>query len=284
MRVRLVFWLSNRGVTIPFHHQYLINNWLRSLLEEMNLTLEDGHNLTYSSIKGHTRIAPHGLVYLSSKITIVVASGNVELLTKIVEGVFEHEAFDLGGMILSPESVVIENPPTFGRSARYVCLSPFVLQKASYDPTSRMFLDPTSEQFSDLLYESTMRRMLESGQYNLDQLDDFSQFQLVPDLEYLNKVRNEHKKFARIYSLDGSEEEGKDVRGYTMPFTLHAAEEVHRFLFHNGIGEHTLSGFGLTDDAESPFQVRVAPFPLKEKATATDNASSLFKPRQKISD
>jgi CRISPR-associated endoribonuclease Cas6 len=120
--------------------------------------------------------------------------------------------------------------------------------------------------------------MQSSGHYSTDQIQDFYRFQVKPDEAYLKKMKTENKKVARIYNLNGSEDAANEIRGYTFPFTLFAVPEVQLFVFHNGLGEFTSSGYGLLDLAETQFQNRTKPF-----ATTTPlNISSNFKPREKV--
>jgi CRISPR-associated endoribonuclease Cas6 len=149
--------------------------------------------------------------------------------------------------MLEPEQVeeeVVESIP--GSEVKYLCISPLVLSESTAPQESKAFVSPESGTFSDLLYDSTMTRMEESGLYTPDQIASFYKFQVMPDLFYLEKLAAQKKKFARIYSL-ASASGMREVRGYTFPFTLYAAPEVHRFLFSNGFGAYTQHGFGMLD-------------------------------------
>ena len=66
---------------------------------------------------------------------------------------------------------------------------------------SKRFIPPETDEFSDVLFESTILRMEALGTYNNEQLASFSKFQLVPDENYLRKIRENQKKFARIYPV-----------------------------------------------------------------------------------
>ena len=79
-----------------------------------------------------------------------------------------------------------------------------------------------------------------------EKLQSFYKFQVVPDLEYIQKIRENQKKFARIYPLYDMDVK-YEVRGYTFPFTLYAAPEVQQYVFLLGIGEFTFKGFGMLD-------------------------------------
>jgi CRISPR-associated endoribonuclease Cas6 len=66
--------------------------------------------------------------------------------------------------------------------------------------------------------------------YSNDELKKFTQFQIVADKEYLRKIEEGQKKFARIYAAFDYDVKF-EVRGYTFPFTLFADPEVQTFYF-----------------------------------------------------
>jgi CRISPR-associated endoribonuclease Cas6 len=88
------------------------------------------------------------------------------------------------------------------------------------------------------------------GSYSNEQLASFSKFQLVPDENYLRKIRENQKKFARIYPVYDQDVK-YEVRGYTFPFVLYAAKEVQEFVFNGGLGSFTHKGFGMLDLANT---------------------------------
>jgi CRISPR-associated endoribonuclease Cas6 len=92
--------------------------------------------------------------------------------------------------------------------------------------------------------------MEETGQYNAEQLASFYKFQVVPDADYLQRIQEGHKKFARIYPLYDNDVKF-EVRGYTFPFTLYAAREVQQFVYEHGLGYFCYKGFGMLDVAHN---------------------------------
>ena len=86
------------------------------------------------------------------------------------------------------------------------------------------------------------------GKFTEEELKSFYKFQLVPDQDYLQRIKDQKKKFARIYSI--YEQDVKyEIRGYTLPFTLYADPVVQEFVFTSGIGLLTHKGFGMIDFA-----------------------------------
>jgi len=276
MRVRIIFWLSNRGEVLPFNHQYLIELYLRNIIKD-DFGIKPA--FTFSGVKGQSKVSPGGLGFWSNKVTIVVASQNKTLIETLIERVFKIESHEIGSLVLAPESVVEEEEPAFANECKFICLSPIVLLSPEIaDSDFKRFIEPTSELFSDLLYESTMLRMQTSGQFTADELQEFYRFQAKPDESYLKKMKSENKKVARIYSLDGSNTPEMEIRGYTFPFTLFAAPEVQNFVFNNGLGEFSHAGYGLLDLADSQFQNRTKPYPN----TIIAQNNSNFKTREKV--
>ncbi|MFM7218220.1 MAG: CRISPR-associated endoribonuclease Cas6, partial [Bacteroidota bacterium] len=72
---------------------------------------------------------------------------------------------------------------------------------------------------------------------------DFAEFEIMPDPNYIDKILNTHKKFARIYKNNDS----LPIFGYLLPFKLHAHPQVQKFIWDCGIGLYTNQGYGMVD-------------------------------------
>jgi CRISPR-associated endoribonuclease Cas6 len=243
--------LISRGAYVPFHHQYLLAQTLRGILVKggdkafFNST---GYN--FSGLKGQTRISRKGLHFFSSRVTLVVSSGDDALLEYLTASLFKQKELMIGCLQLIPESKENEAVPEFSSRAKFLCLSPLVsLPGVFNEEEGKRFIAPGSEEFSDLLYEHTLERMAESGRYTNEDLAAFSKFQIVPDAGYLKRIESDHKKFSRIYPMFDSDIR-YEVRGYTFPFTLYGAPEVLSFVFENGLGRYAHKGFGMLDLAD----------------------------------
>jgi CRISPR-associated endoribonuclease Cas6 len=277
MRIRLIFWLRNRGAVIPFHHQHLLYAMVSDILKE-HTDKPAWEYLNFSGLKGQTKVTPGGLSFLSSKVTLVFSASSKGLVEEFIQNVFQRDTIRLEEMILVPESVAIEEEPALGEAVKYVCISPLIIASERIAQLDlKKFISPEIDTFSDLLYESTMSRMEHSGLYTPQQIQDFFKFQIVPDDTYLDKIKHEHKKFARIYNVDG-EGYGEEVRGYTMPFTLFAHSDVQHFVFNSGLGEYTYKGFGMVDLADENFQSRLTPYEIKSEVTIQSN----YRSREKV--
>ena len=205
----------------------------------------------FSGLKGQTKISRNGLHFYSSRVTLVFSASSKNLIDYFLKHLFSFPQIDIGTMILVPEMVEKEEPSKLTESMKYVCISPLVLVKPSFsDDRGKRFIPPQTDAFSDLLYESTMIRMEQSGQYTAAEVEQFYKFQLVPDKDYLLRIAERQKKFARIYPLYDQDVK-YEVRGYTFPFTLYAAEPVQQFIFTNGLGAYTHKGFGMLDLAHA---------------------------------
>ena len=143
-----------------------------------------------------------------------------------------------------------EQDLTFAEEVKYVCISPIIVTNPSIpDNDTKRFISPFTDEFSDLLYEMTIARMESSGRFDPSELSSFYKFQIVPDKDYLAKIKEGDKKFARIYPVY---ENGQklELRGYTFPFTLYADKKVHQFVYESGIGALCNKGFGMIDLAD----------------------------------
>ena len=281
MRVRIVFSLRNKGAIVPFHHQHLLNQLINDVLSQSGNRFINYELCNFSGLKGQTKVTHAGLCFYSSKITLVLSSPDVAFVDYFLANLFRLSEVQVGQLLLCPESVVKEEHPFFKEEVKYVCISPIVLLTQSRpDVDSKRFISPETDSFSDLLYECSMNRMEMLGAYSPEQIASFYRFQIVPDKSYLDKIRLEEKKFARIYAAFDDNEEKIEVRGYTFPFTLYAAPEVHKFIFDCGLGELCSKGFGMIDIADEQFHNRISPYQITtpEAAEAAAEAQgSLFR-------
>ena len=266
VRVRLIFSLKNKGSFLPFHHQYILAQFLKGLIVKGGR--EDFYNynfFNFSGLKGQTKVSRSGLHYYSSLVTLVLSSQSEEFIDYLLEQVFATSKIELGNLILSPEYTELETEPILEVSNKFVCISPLVLITPAFnEEAGKRFINPDSDEFSDLLYESTLTRMEKSGWYTPEQMESFFKFQVVPDMVYVNKLKEQQKKFARIYAVYDLDVK-YEVRGYTLPFTLYAATEVQDFVFKCGLGAFTHKGFGMMDLATHPADNKTTPYKFKRE-------------------
>ena len=251
---------------MPFHHQYILAQFLKGLIVKGGR--EDFYNynfFNFSGLKGQTKVSRSGLHYYSSLVTLVLSSQSEEFIDYLLEQVFDTSKIELGNLILSPEYTELETEPILEVSNKFVCISPLVLITPAFnEEAGKRFINPDSDEFSDLLYESTLTRMEKSGWYTPEQMESFFKFQVVPDMVYVNKLKEQQKKFARIYAVYDLDVK-YEVRGYTLPFTLYAASEVQDFVFKCGLGAFTHKGFGMMDLATHPADNKTTPYKFKRE-------------------
>ncbi len=263
MRVRLIFATENRGALVPFHHQHLIADLFESYIRDMSVQPLAGL-YNFSGLKGQTKVTPNGLQYFSSKVTIVFSGESAEFVTEFIKLLFSKERIKVGELYIIPESVEKEQAVLAPDSNKYLCISPMVIgNPKNPDVDAKKFVSPLSDQFSDILYESTMTRMESSGRFTAEEITSFYKFQIVPDKDYLAKIKEGDKKFARIYTAYDSET-AYEIRGYTFPFTLYAHQKVHEFVFINGIGIFTNKGFGMLDIANQGIKKHTVQYEVQE--------------------
>lgn len=237
---------------MPFHHQYLIAQFIKGVLVfGSNPEYKTFSLFNFSGLKGQTKISRKGLHFFSSKVTLVFACTNKLFLDYFLEQLFKMKDIMVGNLQLSPESYEMEDLVSVGHETKFLCISPIVLLPTVFnDESSKRFIVPGTDEFSDLLYDSTISRMEASGKFSTEAMTSFYKFQLVADQEYINRLQESHKKFARIYPLFDNDVRF-EVRGYTFPFKLYAAIEVQQFIYENGLGLYTSKGFGMVDLAQS---------------------------------
>lgn len=241
MRYKISFLREQRSAnTIPLHHQKMVTDALSDLI---NAITSDHSLFNFSSLKGTSKIQTGMMKFLSSKITLVISGRNDDFVEQLVQMIFNRPYISIGKMNLMPKFKEIIPDPTFQIKMRYLCISPLILVDPNKDVEKAMSqVEPTAHEFSDLLYNAVLDRMERSG-YTESQLNDFAEFELMPDMEYVTKVIETGKKFARQYRSSS----GMNMVGYLLPFTLHAHPEVHKFIWQSGLGVLTDEGYGMID-------------------------------------
>lgn len=269
MRVRVIFKLKNKGAFLPFHHQFILAQFIKGVMVKGgNMEYINYPYYNFSGLKGQTKISRSGLHYYSSLVTLVISAPDQGFLDYVLGLIFEFPSFQLGNLELIPLSTELEAMPELTDQSKFICISPVVPVKSTFNGVEgKRFILPESDEFSDLLYDSTMQRMEASGQYSEEMIENFSKFQVVPDVEYLNKLRAKEKKFARIYSVFDMDVK-YEARGYTLPFKLYAAKEVQEFVFNCGMGQYSYKGFGMLDIANVDPVGRSKPYTFKRQAKA----------------
>jgi len=264
MRVRLIFDLLNKGTELPYHHQYLISELLTPYINSYLKSIKEPSKVCYnfSSLKGQTKIGKEGLHYFSAKVSLVFSSNDPVLVETLVNQLYNEKNLRLGKLFLNPSNVDKENPIIFKNEMKYICLSPMaIINPLDTSIDAKLFINPSFDAFSDALYENTLNRMERAGA-TPEEIAEYFQFQLIPDKEYLTKMKGEEKKFARIFPVYMNEEK-YEIRGYTFPFTFYAHPKVQEFIFTCGFGVFTERGFGMLDLANTDPNLRVVPFPIK---------------------
>ncbi len=265
MRVRIIFILKNKGAFVPFHHQFLLAQLIKGIILRGGSEKFAHFNFyNFSGLKGQTKISRNGLHFFSSKVTLVFSCIDNVFVDYFIDELFKMAHIEIGNLVLIPESVEQESIPEFTDVTKFICISPLVLIPPQFnDSESKRFIPPESDEFSDKLFESTILRMESLGSYSIKQLAGFNKFQIDPDENYLRKIRESQKKFARIYPVYDQDVK-YEVRGYTFPFTLYAAKEVQSFVFISGLGAFTHKGFGMLDIANSDPSQRTVEYKKKE--------------------
>jgi CRISPR-associated endoribonuclease Cas6 len=264
MRVRLIFGLVNKGAYVPFHHQYLITEFLTPYIEKYLKSIKEPSRVFYnfSALKGQTRVGKEGLHFYSSKVTLIFSSNDPGLVESLVNQLFNETEVMLGKLVLNPINVDQEKLADFTNEMKYICLSPLAIITPQENPVdAKRFINPSFDVFSDALYENTLNRMERAGA-TPEEIAQYFQFQLVPDKDYLSKIKGEEKKFARIFPVFINDEK-YEVRGYTFPFTFYAHPKVQEFVFTCGFGVFGEKGFGMLDIANTDPNLRIIPYPIK---------------------
>lgn len=241
MRIKISFLREHASAnSIPLHHQKLLADSLWELTDGIT---PDRTMFNFSSLKGTSKITNGFMRFLSSKITLVISSRNQEFAEALVKQIFDKPHLPVGKMNLIPKTYEVIPDPSFQTKMRYLCISPLILINPDKElDRAQEMIDPTSQQFSDILYNITLDRMEKAG-YTEAQLNEFAEFEAQPDMEYINKINESGKKYARFYKSAA----GNTMLGFLLPFTLHGHHDVHKFIWEAGLGVLTEEGYGMVD-------------------------------------
>lgn len=181
--------------------------------------------------------------FLSSKLSLVISSDNAEFIQALVKKIFEKPMVIIGKLELIPKSYIEIPEPEFKTKMKYIGISPLVLVDPDKDEMgAQAQMDPTSHEFSDFLYNSLLDRMEQHG-FTEQELNEFAVFEAFPDKDYVEKINQSGKKYARIYKNNSD----KIMMGYLLPFTLHAHDKVHKYIWDCGLGVLSNQGYGMID-------------------------------------
>lgn len=241
MRVKISFSKDNSASSsIPLHHQKLLSATLHELASSFSL---EPVPFSFSSLKGTSRIQNGFMRFLSTKVTMVLSSSDEVFINKLIEEMFSRPYITVGKMNLVPKNKEVIDDPAFMQRMRYLCISPVILSDPAKDSEkAQELVDPVSHKYSDALYNSTLDRMEQAG-FTEAQLNSYAEFEIRPDREYMEKITDSGKKYARFYKSNA----GNTMMGYLLPFTLHAHVDVHKFIWQNGLGVLTDEGYGMLD-------------------------------------
>jgi CRISPR-associated endoribonuclease Cas6 len=241
MRIKISFLRDQASSnSIPLHHQKLLSATLHEIASAVST---EQAVFNFSSIKGTSRIQNGFMKFLSTKVTLVISSPDENFLQKFVDEIFTRPYITIGKMNLIPKHKENIADPDFQKRMRYLCISPIVLLNPNLEPDkAQEMVSPVSHEFSDALFNGTLDRMEANG-YSDEKLSQYAEFEVKPDREYVEKITDSGKKFARFYKSS----EGNTMMGYLLPFTLYAHPEVHEFIWKNGAGVLTEQGYGMID-------------------------------------
>ena len=249
MRAKIAF-VRNPSATnvVPLHHQKLLSGFVEHVMSDYRPRPQF---YNFSSLKGTSKVKNGFMRFLSSKITLVVSSPDQNFIEGMVQKIMGKDLVNIGKMELKPKDYTIMDMPDFNVRTRYVCISPILpVDPNQNEKTAQEILDPYSHEFSDLLYNDLLDKLERAG-YTEDELYQFAEFEVMPDKEYMSKLVDTQKKFARFYKSNS----GKSMVGYLFPFTLHAHVDVHKFIWDCGLGHLTKEGYGMVDTVKEEVPV-----------------------------
>jgi len=241
MRIKISF-LKVHGSNglVPLHHQKIISAFMEEVIRELPIQSEF---YNFSSLKGTSKVQNGQIRFLSSKISLVISAPEAEFAEQWVKKIFDRRLVSFAKLTLVPKAYQVIPDPDFKTIMKYVCISPLVAQPPFVaEPEAPEPIDPRLQEISDLFFETILNRMEQAG-FTEKQLNEFAEFEITPDPDYIQRLISSQKKFARIYKNNHNQ----TIFGYLLPFTLHAHPQVHKFIWDCGMGLFTTQGYGMID-------------------------------------
>lgn len=248
MKVKIILNKQSKYGLVPFNHLNELYNLILNIIENKYSVFEpiiqpyaksakEFTLFTFSGIKGFSKVENNALNFQSKKLSWVISSPVDGFVDKLLDELFRMSVIKVGDILINPIQTEMIPAPNFHKAIKYLALSPLVLQKEEQNA-----YPPDSETFSDKLFETTIRRMI---QFYGDSLpyNHMTEFQFIPDREYTERMKNQKKEIVRDYD---TVKYGK-VKTYLMPFVLYAHPKIHEFVWDTGIGDITEEGFGGVD-------------------------------------
>lgn len=249
MKVKIILNKQSKFGLVPFNHlpelvqvvQNIVKNnttAFESIIKPYANSFEEFDLYSFSGIKGFSKVENNALNFQSKKLSWVISSPIEKFVDKLLDEFFKLPSVKIGDILVNPIQTEVMPAPTFHKAIKYLALSPLVL-----NPKDDASYLPDSEHFSDQLFEITIKRMMNF--YGKDALpyNEMTEFQFIPDREYLERMKSQNKDYARMYETVGY----GSVKAYLMPFVLYAHPKIHEFIWDAGFGAITQEGFGGLD-------------------------------------
>jgi CRISPR-associated endoribonuclease Cas6 len=244
MKYRFLLRKKAKPGLLPVFHQPILGN----LIDEVKFKYFDSEedknyeHFTFSTLKGQSKIERNFVNFNGNRVHWIVSALNNEWMEKLAACFMQQGSVLLDQMECMFESYEIVPEPEFTNKMKYVCLSPIIL----FDPDTSHHddaesIDPLKDQFSDIMFDTLMDRM-EKIPGNTYPFEEFSKFQVLPDLDYLEKQIQAGKKVSRTIPLGEQK-----TKAYLFPFTLYAHPKVQEYVYNSGIGAMCSKGFGAVD-------------------------------------
>ncbi len=250
-KISLIKVQGNAGL-VPLHHQQIVSAFLEEMIQEAGHSTD---RYVFSSLKGTSKVQNGQIRYLSNKVTLVIGSGDQEFLEQVLLKIAAKKYHNIGKLNVMPKAQESIPDPEFKTVMKYVCISPLIPAPAiTEEGAEPVALDPMSHEFSDMLYNIVIDQM-EKADFSEADLNTFAEFEVTPDAEYIKKLNEAGKKYARIYKNN----KNKAMIGYLLPFTLHAHPTVHKFIWDGGFGLYGTHGYGMIDIVQ-PERKKKKPF------------------------
>lgn len=241
MRVKITFLKAQQSIqTVPLHHQKLVSSFVEFVSSQIGMK-PDYYN--FSSLKGTSKVQNGLMRFISTRISLVISSSDEKFIRAFSDWVNMQPMVHVGKLKLLPRGYQVIAAPDFATEMKYVCISPIVIADPEQNPdTAQLVYSPSSQEFSDHLYNTMMDRLEKFG-FSEDELNQFAEFEAIPDAGYIQKLDEIGKKYARSYKNNND----VAMTGYLIPFTLHAHPKVHQFIWDCGLGALTRQGYGMID-------------------------------------
>jgi len=169
MRVRVEVLLKEKGLILPFDHQYYLASFIYKSIHKSDCayaadlhTRNKFKHFTFSYVLCKRRKKTReGIKILDDLAYFIVSSPDKEFMKLLINGLLSHSKFRIKHVVGDIQSIKVLRPPKFKNSVVFKTLSPIIVRRGNKEGNGWVSLYPKDEGFTEQLISNLRRRFLD---------------------------------------------------------------------------------------------------------------------------